>query len=578
MSADLEIPAYLEHALAGLRDASEVGPTLNGLLSAVRGLLSAESAYILRRQGNALALMAADPPSDTTVAPAAIADGGSEARAVTTGLTVIDRAARSPFVPRPELALVATPIIVRGETLGVLAATRPSLFVPSEVRWLRILAQVGGIALENARLLEAERRRARYGETVGALATIERVDVGPFCQRMAAVINDVMNADLTDVMLSRSSVPAATGRGATPAGDRSELIRLGEARREDVSIATGLESIDVMRGGAFAASYLTSAPYRCADARENPKAPAALRNVGIRSILAVPIPGDDLAQGLLIVASRQPSAFDADDAAFLRLIAERVGLLLRHAEVERERARTSARQEFLTVVSHELKTPVAVIKAYTEVLERRGEVARWADRDRQIVDRIQDQADRMLAMIEQLLDLQRLEAGRLTLDLSRFELGDLVRRSIEAIQATTTRHTFVTHVDEGVSVRADRRRMEEVLTNLLDNAVKYAPGGGSIAVELRRENSDSILLSVADQGIGIASEDIERVFDRFYQVGAGTFSRGHVGLGLGLYIVHEIIERHGGRVWVESSPGHGSTFFARLPVEAGVIDEVTDAA
>ena len=122
----------------------------------------------------------------------------------------------------------------------------------------------------------------------------------------------------------------------------------------------------------------------------------------MRSVLGVPIPGDAAPQGLLVVASRRSSAFNADDAAFLRLVAERVGLLLRHAEVEREVARTAARQEFLTVVSHELKTPVAVIKAYAEVLDRRGEMAAWPEQDRRIVERVQEQADRMLAMIQQL--------------------------------------------------------------------------------------------------------------------------------------------------------------------------------
>jgi signal transduction histidine kinase len=574
MSFPLDLPAYLEHALAGLTDIAEVGTALGGLLAAARGLLGAESAYLLRRQGSQLVLIAADgsppPPQDEI----AIVEGSSmrtappEVRAVLASATVIDRAGGSPFVARPELALVATPIQLRGEIVGVIAAARPGLFVPSEVRWLRILAQIAGIVLENARLLEAERRRARYGETVGALAAIERVDVGPFCQRMAAVVNDVMDADVTDVLLSRAALPAEAGQGAARPEGRGELVRLGEATR-DPSLRTHLDRVEVASGGAFAAAFNTAVPYRCADALENPKAPSMLRAIGMRSILAVPIPGDAYPQGLLIVASRQPAVFDADDASFLRLIAERVGLLLRHAEVEREQARTAARQEFLTVVSHELKTPVAVIKAYAEVLGRRAELGDWPSQDRRIVERVEEQADRMLAMIEQLLDLRRLERGLLRLEMSRFDLAATLRRSVEAIQTTAPRHELTADVPPELVVRGDRRRLEEVITNLLENAVKYSPAGGEITVRAGEEaegaGRDAVVFSVEDQGIGIAPEDVERIFQRFYQVGAGTFSEGHVGLGLGLYIAQEIVERHGGRISVDSTPGRGSTFSVRLP-------------
>jgi signal transduction histidine kinase len=573
MSLSLDIPAYLEHALAGLTDVSDVGPAVGGLLSAARDLLGADSAYLLRRQGNLLVLMAHDGEPAPVAESASIigADGARpaapEVRAVLAGSTVIDRATGSPFVARPEMAMVVTPIQLRGEIIGAIAATRPGLFVPSEVRWLRILAQIAGIALENARLLEAERRRARYGETVGALSTIERVEVGPFCQRMAAVINDVMDADVTDVLLSRTALPAETGQAGARREGPNELVRLGEAAR-DPGVRSGLDRINVAHGGAFAASYSTGVPYRCADALENPKAPSVLRAIGMRAILAVPIPGDLWPQGLLIVASHQPAAFDADDASFLRLIAERVGLLLRHAEVERERARTAARQEFLTVVSHELKTPVAVIKAYAEVLGRRAELAAWPDQDQRIVERVQEQADRMLAMIEQLLDLRRLERGMLHLEMGRFDLAALLRRSVEAIQATTSRHRLAAHTPPELFVRADRRRIEEVVTNLLENAVKYSPTGGRIEVRLQAEPGGSALLAVTDEGVGIADEELERIFQRFYQVRAGTFSRGHVGLGLGLYIAQEIVERHGGRIWATSAPGRGSTFYVRLPLTA----------
>jgi signal transduction histidine kinase len=563
VSEPLDLPAYLEHALAGLTDVTRVELALEGLLAAGRGLLGAESAYLLRREGSLLVLVAADALPEPARRGVSVVAAGPEGRAATTGTSVLDRALGSPFAPRPELAVAAVPIVLRRVTVGVLAATRMSLFVPSELRWLRILAQIAAVTMENARLLEAERRRARYGETVGALATIERVEVGPFCQRMAAVINEALDADRTEVLLHPASLPAAMGQSSGTG--RRELVRLGSAAGEGAE-GEGLDRLDLAVGGSLAEAYLSGVPYRRADVSQNPKAPPALRQLGMRSVLGVPIPGDAAPQGLLVVASGRTSAFNADDAAFLRLVAERVGLLLRHAEVEREVARTAARQEFLTVVSHELKTPVAVIKAYAEVLDRRGELADWPEQDRRAIERIHEQADRMLAMIEQLLDLRRIEAGTLPLELGRFDLAALVRRSTETIQATTAKHTMRTEAPTELVVRADRRRIEEVLTNLLENAVKYSPAGGEIAVELTAQGGVA-RLSVGDEGVGIPEGELLRIFDRFYQVGAGTYSKGHLGLGLGLYIAHEIVTRHGGKIWARSAPARGSTFHVELPVE-----------
>jgi signal transduction histidine kinase len=478
---------------------------------------------------------------------------------------IIDRATGSAFAPRPDLALAAAPIVRRGEIVGVLAATRASLFVPSEVRWLRILAQIAGVTLENTQLLRNERRRARYAETVGALATIERVGVGPFCQRMAIVINDVMNAERTYVLLHRAALPAESGQSTPSGGESPELVRMGSAGADPDE--GYLDRLDLTQGGPLVAAYQAGVPYRRGDIAHNPKAPAMLRALGMRSVLAVPIPGELWPRGLLVVTSYRPSFFVDDDAAFLRLVTERVGLLLRHAEIEREQARTAARQEFLTVVSHELKTPVAVIKAYGEVLARRGEIADWPAQDRRVVERVREQADRMLAMIEQLLDLRRIESGLLSLELARFDLAAMLRRSIEAIQATTTRHQLTIEAPAELAIRADRRRIEEVATNLLENAVKYSPNGGHIQVRLTTEEGDRAHIAIEDEGIGIPLQELSRIFDRFYQVGAGTYDKGHLGLGLGLYITQEIVEGHGGRIWAVSAPNRGATFHVVLPLD-----------
>src|SRR5205823_1251669 len=147
-------------------------------------------------------------------------------------------------------------------------------------------------------------------------------------------------------------------------------------------------------------------------------------------------------------------------------------------------------------------------------------------------------------------DLRRLEAGLLTLEISRFDLGDVVRRLAHDVELTTTSHRFVVDARRAV-VRADRRRIEEVVTNLLDNAMKYSPRGGTIRVYVETEpDGRSVLLSVTDEGPGVPQIDRERVFDRFYQ-GQGRLHihKGRAGLGLGLFISRELVRRHDGDIW-----------------------------
>jgi signal transduction histidine kinase len=356
--------------------------------------------------------------------------------------------------------------------------------------------------------------------------------------------------------------------------------------------------------------------------RERPTLAADLGAPELRSVLAVPLWVGETRRGVLWTGSVRPGAFAPEDQTFLTLVAARVGLRLgtaeltrRRAEVERTEVEQQAKQDFLSVVSHELKTPVAVIKAYTEVLEGRAQRTGASDADREVLTRIGEQADRMLGLVEQFLDLQRIEAGLMPLEQSRFDMAELARRLVQATQVTTSAHKLLVEAPRPVYVRADRRRVEQVLQNLLDNAIKYSPEGGPVVVRVQaapapdaaapaisaQEQLDApaqpatgraqddpdvaadgatpdaagagaaaptagtALVSVTDRGIGLDAEAARRAFDRFYQAG-NVPVRGHVGLGLGLYISREIVTRHGGQMWVESRPGRGSSFYFTLPL------------
>jgi len=247
-----------------------------------------------------------------------------------------------------------------------------------------------------------------------------------------------------------------------------------------------------------------------------------------------------------------------------------------------ERQLVQVREDFLGLVAHELKTPVAVIKAYAEVLEAQMAEPELSEatihgEHREVVAHILDQAQFMSGLIEEILEVQRLQLGKVPLELSRLDLVQLARSAADEIEHTTHTHTIRVVADEGLQpVQADRRRIRQVVINLLENAVKYS-SNGEIQVRLERgkhRGNPMALLSVHDEGIGLEQADVDRIFDRFVQT-SGVPVRGHAGLGLGLYVARQIARAHGGDVWAESpGRGSGSTFHLRLPLEARLAIEL----
>ena len=435
---------------------------------------------------------------------------------------------------------------------------------------LEILAGIAAVTLENERLLADERRRAQQAEVLLELAGTQQLDLLPFLQRVAVAANTALDAADTVVAIrderSRELI-CTTGSSSLPE----------DARRRD---GAALGILDT----AWARKIIeTGQTLICDDVDLDPSVRSDMLMLGRRCLLAVPIQMRGERRGILMVAAAQPNCFGPEDVAYLTLIAaqaglsaERTELARRQVEVSREQARQQARQEFLGLVSHELKTPVAVLKAYTELLMRKAEIEPARSGDQEVLSRMLEQADRMLAMIEQLLDLQKLEAGQLSLELSRFDLADLSRRVVENLQMTASNHELELRAEGILPVLGDRRRLEQVLFNLTENAVKYSPAGTEVVVQVEKRRSEAgaeeAIVSVSDRGVGVPERDLVRIFERFYQ-GRGGFHRGHVGLGLGLYISKEIVERHGGAIWAESAPGQGSTFHFTLPVTAEPLDE-----
>jgi signal transduction histidine kinase len=226
------------------------------------------------------------------------------------------------------------------------------------------------------------------------------------------------------------------------------------------------------------------------------------------------------------------------------------------------------KDEFLSIASHELRTPVTSIKGYTQLaktLIRENDLAT----SEEYLDIALDQIDRMSRLILELLDVSRIETGRLEIRREPIQWSTFVRDVVHRHHTAVSDRRFHLNVPDGAkTVNGDRDRLEQVLGNLLENAVKYSPDGSEIFVGVEDRNGD-IVTSVCDRGIGIPADEINQVFERFHR-GRHVSSTNYGGLGLGLYITKQIVERHGGTIWVESREGSGTTFYFSIPTVAEV--------
>lgn len=297
-----------------------------------------------------------------------------------------------------------------------------------------------------------------------------------------------------------------------------------------------------------------------------------LQALELNSVMIAPLQIRGKTMGTITLAAGESTCrYTADDLDMLEDLARRFASAIDNAVLYRaaqDAIRT--RDEFLSIASHELKTPLTPLKLQTQVLMRTLKATSLAQVNQDRVERMLETSDRQLTrlsrLIDALLDISRINSGKLTLDLEKFDLTELVHEVIERFSGQLSAVKCEVDFDLGtkpVWVNWDRFRIEQVVINLLTNAMKYAPGK-PIHITIER-GDDRVVFSVSDEGIGIAAKDQKRIFDRFERAVSGD----HVGgLGLGLYIVAQILEAHGGSIAVTSELGKGSTFTVSMPREA----------
>jgi signal transduction histidine kinase len=292
------------------------------------------------------------------------------------------------------------------------------------------------------------------------------------------------------------------------------------------------------------------------------------RSLGPRSTIIAPLVARGQIQGAVsLMAAASGRRYVPDDLALVEILAARLALALDNARLYGEARRAiQARDEFISIAAHELRTPLTTVQAHAQLVHRRWE------RDRRLepaptlrsLQSITVQTEKLARLINQLLDVSRLEAGKLPYQMEKVDLLALLGDVVSAAQTRTERHVISVQAGEPVTLLGDPLRLEQVLTNLLDNAIKYSPNGGSIELTLKRLSPSEAELAVRDHGLGIPPEQRAMIFDRFHRAHVASYASG---MGLGLFISRQIVGLHGGRLVAEFPEDGGSRFVVQLPID-----------
>ena len=285
--------------------------------------------------------------------------------------------------------------------------------------------------------------------------------------------------------------------------------------------------------------------------------------------LGVPLIAGGRTLGAFAWVRRSGKAYEDSDASLGSELGHRVALAIQNVELYRASQRAvEDRNEFLSVAAHELKTPITSLRGYAQLaLRRMNQGLTTFDELRRPLQVIELQSDKLTRLIGQLLDISRLDVGRLTLTRQHVNLVPVLTALAERTRMLSDQHTIMLTAPDSAEADVDVLRFEQVLTNLLDNAIKYSPNGGEIRMSLSYQDAQSVRISIQDQGVGIPPERRDKIFERFYQAHSGLLPA-MGGMGLGLYISRHIVELHNGTLLAEFPEEGGVRFVMSLPIHA----------
>jgi signal transduction histidine kinase len=483
----------------------------------------------------------------------------------------LDRApgdARRAFETFGIRAAIGAPMMWEGRGIGAIWVARDYAgpFSDTDIALLKTFADQAVIAIQNARLVnetkEALDQQRASGEVLAAISS-SIADTSPVFERILGSCERLFEGKVIAIEVIGDDGILRIGAFRGPGTDQKDYV-VGP----------------IVAGASISANAILSravehVPDIAADANVPRHSRVGYASVGVRAVIIAPMLWEGNGIGAISVGRENPGPFTEKDIALLRTFADQAVIAIQNARLFREiqdksrqlEVANQHKSEFLANMSHELRTPLNAIIGFSEVLLERlfGDLNEKQD---DYLKDIHSSGRHLLNLINDILDLSKVEAGRMELDLSTFDLPTAIANAMTLIRERAQNHGIAIAQDvaqELGDIVADERKFKQILLNLLSNAVKFTPDGGRIEVKAR-STGDNLIVAVHDTGIGIAPEDQETVFEEFRQVGRNYTSK-QEGTGLGLALTRRFVELHGGRISVDSKPGEGSTFTFTLPLK-----------
>ena len=472
--------------------------------------------------------------------------------------------------------VLSTPLMREGIPIGTIHIRRMEVrpFTEKQIKLLETFAAQAVIAIENVRLFqELEARTRELAQSVGELQALGEVG-----QAVSSTLD--LQTVLRTIVRHAVQLSATNGGVIYEYDEAAQEFHLRASYRMEEEIVQALQTTPVRPGqGATGQMATVRAPVQVANILEEreytgTRVRPMLARLGYRSVLAVPLLREERIMGALTVWRKETGNFSVEVVNLLQTFATQSALAIQNARLFREieekskqiEAANRHKSEFLANMSHELRTPLNAIIGFSEVLGERlfGELN---EKQAEYTDDILSSGRHLLSLINEILDLSKVEAGRMELELATFDLPTALENARTFVRERAVRHaiTLDLSVDERLGdFVGDERKIKQILLNLLSNAVKFTPEGGRMNLSAKQADG-AVEISVSDTGIGIAPEDQPKIFEEFRQVG-GDYAHKKEGTGLGLTLAKKFVELHGGTIWVESEVGKGSKFTFTLPL------------
>jgi GAF domain-containing protein len=561
------------------RSAFDLDAVLQTIVDRAAALCGADVATLRRLEGQSLVQVAYFGPPGLAVPGNLPADGPTLAAV---SVRTLERQYVEDVRLRPELpqertrTRLAVPIVREGRALGTLILTHIEVhpFTDQEIRLVETFADQAGIAMENMRLFSETKEGLEQQTAVSeVLKTISRsaFDLQPVLDIVLENAVRLAGADIG--WLSRvegAHFKTVAYSSKFPADVKRELIE----RRAQGHAGGGWVPLGPS-GGIMGKVTAGRRTIHLADVKEDPELSGSLvaRLTESRTVLGVPMVRDERAIGGIILTRYEVRMFSDRETELVQTFADQAAIAIENVRLfndiqtksQQLEVASQHKSEFLANMSHELRTPLNAIIGFSEVMLERmfGDLN---ERQEEYLKDILSSGRHLLSLINDILDLSKIEAGRMELERGVFSLRTALENGVTMVRERASRHGIALEVaigDDLDAVAGDERKVKQVVYNLLSNAVKFTPDGGRVDVRAARQDG-AVQVTVRDTGIGIAPEDQERIFEEFSQVGRDP-ERSREGTGLGLTLSKRYVELHGGRIWVESEPGHGSAFSFTLP-------------